>query len=748
MEKLTFFGGLPTWGLILIALAACVLLVYQYRGLRVHLSVRKSALLVSIRASVYALLILFLTNPVFVEHRVTQLRRSLILLLDTSESMGFPASQQANGGKSRLDVLKEKLLEGKNPLIQRLAQDYDLRLYQFNTTLQPVGLESVRDLTAHGNGTRLLEALGKVGQDSPSTAGIIVMSDGIANGTQSLEASSSLSMPVFTVSIGEVEGFTDLRIAQLRVPEFAFRGREIQMEFTIEAYGLEGKEIPLYFTRGRNLISTRSITIDGDPFKKQVSLTYTPKEIGPHSFSIKIPSQAGEHITQNNQKDFKIDVQRDKIRILSLSGSPSWNYRFLRLALKQDPFIDLISFVFLRTPTDAVDVPENQLSLIPFPIDEILQELDNFDLIIFDNFSHRSYFNTTYLEKIKDFVKEGGGFAMLGGIRAFDSGGYFDSPLNGLLPVELDGKGDYEMNTNLQTSLAAAGKAHPVTRIFPDPRANEEAWKKVPSLTTFNRVMGPKGEVLLWAARDNASRGWPLLTVEKFGKGRTLALLSDDLWRWNFIAVGEQESSQVHQRVIRQAVRWLVQESLFEQVQVVSMEGSKSPGEQLEFLVRVLKDDFTPAPQGAIHLRVTGPDGEKIPLEAVPSGIEGEYTAVFTPTKEGTYELAAAGELSGNTLGEDKKNFVVSFAHAEIEDGRPRVDLLTRIAAISQGDSIPVSRLSDNSWREIIEKLKKRSPSEIVERTENPLWSSPWVLALILLLLGFEWWQRRSWGLI
>jgi len=152
--------------------------------------------------------------------------------------------------------------------------------------------------------------------------------------------------------------------------------------------------------------------------------------------------------------------------------------------------------------------------------------------------------------------------------------------------------------------------------------------------------------------------------------------------------------------------------------------------------------------QRGFSLRVTGPDGEQIPLEVVPSTTEGEYTAVFTPTMEGTYELAAEGELSGKILGKDKKQFVVSFAHAEIEDGRPRVDLLTRIAEISQGESISVSQWSDNSWREIITKLKSRSPSEIVERRENPLWSSPWILALILLLLGFEWWQRRSWGLI
>jgi hypothetical protein len=45
----------------------------------------------------------------------------------------------------------------------------------------------------------------------------------------------------------------------------------------------------------------------------------------------------------------------------------------------------------LRTPTDTVDVPESQLSLIPFPIDDIfLEELKNFDVIFLDDFSHRA----------------------------------------------------------------------------------------------------------------------------------------------------------------------------------------------------------------------------------------------------------------------------------------------------------------------------------------------------------------------
>jgi hypothetical protein len=215
-----------------------------------------------------------------------------------------------------------------------------------------------------------------------------------------------------------------VRIAELRAPQFAFRGREFKIDLLIRASGFKGRSVPVYFNRAKNLIATRTVTVDSDPFEQKLTLSFTPKELGTYGFSLSIPPQPGEQITENNHKEFKIDVQRDKIRVLTLSGSPSWNYRFLRMALKQDPLIELVSFVFLRTPSDSVDVPDNQLSLIPFPIDDIfLEELKNFDVVIFDDFSYRAYFNPVYLDRVRDFVRDSGGFAMLGGPRAFDNGG-------------------------------------------------------------------------------------------------------------------------------------------------------------------------------------------------------------------------------------------------------------------------------------------------------------------------------------
>src|SRR5439155_17396536 len=472
---------------------------------------------------------------------------------------------------------------------------------------------------------RLLELVQTAARDGGAQSGIVVFSDGITNGERkSLDGAPPLPVPVFTVGVGENEGFTDVRIAKFGAPEFAFRGREFKIDLTVQAFGMKGRSVPLFFNRGKNLITTRTIAIDADPFEQKVTLSFTPKELGTHAFSVSIPAQPNEQITQNNQKEFKVDVRRDKIRVLTLSGSPAWNYRFLRMAMKQDPLIELVSFVFLRTPTDTVDVPENQLSLIPFPIDDIfLEELKHFDVVVFDDFSRRAYFNPVYLERVRDFVRNGGGLAMLGGSRSFDNGGYADSALREVLPVELDGKGNYQSRGDLHAALTAAGKAHPVTRLLPDPKSNEETWNKLPALTGMNQVRSVRGETLLTASGAGAQSGAPLLAIGRFGKGRTLALMTDDAWRWNFIAVGNKETPQNHLKLVRQAVRWLAQEPSFEQVQLHPI-ASAQPGEKIAIKLKVLKDDFTPTRQASVQLSVINPEGDPTLVSVVADSEEGD----------------------------------------------------------------------------------------------------------------------------
>ena len=752
MSDLYLIGALPLWLIALVGLAAAALLAQQFINLRQRLPLGQAAFLTLLRACVYAGLIFFLLGPALIDKRVTKLRRPLTLLVDTSQSMSFPASAKSaagdKGAKSRLDLVKEKLEAGPEPLIQRLNRDYDLRVIRFGTGLESIAPGSLERLRAQDPGTRLIELLQRAARDGAARSGIVVFSDGITNGEMKSLDGAAIAAPVFTVGVGETEGFTDVRIAKLGAPEFAFRGREFKIDLTLQAFGMKGKSVPLFFNRGKNIITTRAIAIDADPFEQKVTLSFTPKELGTHAFSVSLPAQPGEQITQNNQKEFKVEVRRDKIRVLTLSGSPAWNYRFLRMAMKQDPLIELVSFVFLRTPTDTVDVPENQLSLIPFPIDDIfLEELKNFDVVVLDDFSHRAYFNPVYLERVRDFVRDGGGLAMFGGSRAFDSGGYGDSALRDVLPVELDGKGSYQSRGPVHAALTAAGKKHPITRLLPDPKVNEETWSKLPALSGLNQVRSVRGETLLTATGEGSQTGAPLLAIGRFGKGRTLALMTDDAWRWNFIAVGNKETPQNHLKLIRQAVRWLAQEPAFEQVQLYPIPTAQ-PAEKVMIKLKVLNDDFTPTRQASVQLRVFSPEGEPTLVSTGPDSEEGEYSGEFIPTREGTYRVEAEANAGGKPVGRDKASFTAASSYGETDDGLPRLDLLKQIAESSKGEYISINDWNEKTFDKIAARLETIAPSEIVEQRQTRLWSNLWPFGLILALLSVEWWMRRKWGLI
>ena len=111
MQELFLIGTLPVWLVALIALATVALLVQQFLGLKKRLALGQSAFLTALRALVYAGLIFFLLGPALVDKRVSKLRRPLTLLIDSSQSMSFPAGGKSTekNSKSRLDLTREKL---------------------------------------------------------------------------------------------------------------------------------------------------------------------------------------------------------------------------------------------------------------------------------------------------------------------------------------------------------------------------------------------------------------------------------------------------------------------------------------------------------------------------------------------------------------------------------------------------------------------------------------------------------------
>src|SRR5205085_1050631 len=294
---------------------------------------------------------------------------------------------------------------------------------------------------------------------------------------------------------------------------------------------------------------------------------------------VSAPVYEGEAIAQNNSRSFVLKVIRDRVRVLLVVGRPSWDVRFLRQLLKKNPNVDLISFFILRTPGDDPHSSQDELSLIPFPTQEIFQEqLKTFDLVIFQNFNHRPYRMSQYLDGIAAYVRDGGAFAMIGGDQSFSAGDYAGTPIEDVLPITLLPSGPTAVDeTPAQVRLTDAGRRHPVTELASSGTQNESVWAALPRLPGLNTIGPLKGgaQTLLQSAE-----GRPVLVVGEAGRGRVMALLSDSSWFWSFVAAGAQQGPRAYETFWHSAIRWLVRDPALTPMRVAAERLSFEPGSE------------------------------------------------------------------------------------------------------------------------------------------------------------------------
>ena len=217
---------------------------------------------------------------------------------------------------------------------------------------------------------------------------------------------------VFVLPVG-AQALKDLAVEKIAVDDFAFVRNQVTVDVIVTARGFGSTEVPVVLRREGQVVAQKTIHIDGSRSRYEVKLTFVPDRTGKFAFTVTVPVYDGEAIAHNNSRSFVLKVIRDRVRVVLVVGRPSWDVRFLRQLLKRDPNVDLISFFILRTPGDDTRSSQDELSLIPFPTQEIFQEqLKTFDLVIFQDFGNRPWYHLSqYLDGIASYVRDGGRFS-------------------------------------------------------------------------------------------------------------------------------------------------------------------------------------------------------------------------------------------------------------------------------------------------------------------------------------------------
>jgi hypothetical protein len=777
MMDTSLVWGSPAWNIAALALAGMIGLAVLWSYWRAPSSSVK-VIAGTLKALAVAGLALCLLEPLLSGTRARRGANMFAILADNSQSMSI----QDRGRSDSRGADVQKWLAADSGWQKRLSEDFDARRFAFDAHLRSI--DSFASLAFDGARSSLTSTLNSVARrfHGLPLAGVLLVTDG--NATDSADIAWDKLPPVYPIVVGGGESPADLSLSGVAVTQTNFEAAPVTVRADVRGSGLAGQTVlASVVNEDEKVLETQTVDLPDADEPLAVRFQLRPERQGVNFYRIRVSPQesvkppAVEATLANNERLVVVDRGGGPYRVLYVCGRPNWEFKFLRRAVSVDDQLDLVGLVRIarREPkfsfrsragestnplfrgfehpdqesAERYDQPvllrlgikDEQEMRDGFP--KTADELYRFDAVILDDLE-AAFFTQDQLTLLQNFVsRRGGGLLMLGGPDSFASGRYSRTPVGNLLPVYVDQdvpktiRGEHEY----RLALTREGWLQPWVRLR---QTEPEERSRLSSMSAF-RLLTPIKSIkpaatILAEVVDEAGEVYPALVAQRFGRGRSAALLIGDLWRWNMRRPSDLESDL--EMAWRQTVRWLVAD-VPRRVEVeVRPQDDSAIGEVL-LEVRVRDSEYLPLDNAQVAVEVMTPDGKTISLDAEPLDSEaGAYRASHVPRLPGSYRaMIDVKAPDGSSVGQREAGWVAQPAADEFKTLQPNRLALEEIAAKTGGEVIAVDNLD-----EFVASLPTRS-APVTEPWIRPAWHHPLFYMAILGCLVGEWGLRRWKGL-
>ncbi|KAA5541442.1 hypothetical protein FYK55_17915 [Roseiconus nitratireducens] len=719
----------------------------------------RSPLVLALRGAALGCLILLLLNPVDRRETVLPPRQpSVAILVDCSQSMVL--------GQYEPRIERVKRIVAGSARAAKSSGTPKLHLFRFGKRLAKAAETGA--LTASDDTTDLASALERLpsrtfGEDLRA---VVVFSDGaIDTMDRTLSAATAyrrngLPLHCFTPVDDQLRG--DLAIEQLVVPSRVTPGSKAIVRASIHNRGFDNERV---------LVSVRSASRPHELALAKLPLTLSegtnlcelpiPVDDAAGDLVLEIPTLTGEAIGSNNQVPFRLPIRDRRIKVFYMEGTAGTEYTFLRDALQEDPNTSCVSAVvnnqYAQRPTiQRVDDPYRG-----FP--STRKELFQYDVVICSDIP-RSSFTPEQIEWTVDLVnRRGGGFVMVGGHTSFGSGGWDQTPWDGLIPFDMAGRRDY-LNQTFQVEVPAAARSHPIMTLLDDPQKNTLALQSMPRFFGTNVIARVKPAATLLGQSGSRLSGigvMPVLACESFGRGRTFAMATDTTAYWgrDFERRWGEGDNRYYRKFWRNVVGWLSENSYASQQRLIIHTDRVlyAPGDPIEVSVEAFDENAEPttAYRVTAQLRSVDPSRTETGSETAPESATELEINQSLQRYEGSLDAALSGqerdpsavmqpvELHVTLWRQDEavSRGVVELQLVEQAEEwlRPnaRPDKLRQICEASGGKMID----DEGQLRRLLSTFQPTRGEVLVHTL--PQWDRSFLWALFVGLLGTEWVVRR-----
>ena len=278
--------GASDWGMAVASLLAITAGIVIWAYFNARAAAGAKSLMAVMKILAVLLLAICLLEPMYRYARPEQGANLMVVMADDSQSLQI---KDRGGSTTREAELFQKLNDEANWLSE-LAEDFDVRKYQFDRRLRPVS--NFEGFRADQRGSDILSNLSLATNRFAGrpAAGIILMTDGNATdwNKEAFAAMPWDSMPpVFPVLLGDQLPARDLGITRVSSTQTNFESAPVTITAELMASGYKGEEIvvALLDEAGEEVSKKEVVDVeDGKPFV--VRFQTRPERRGINVFNI------------------------------------------------------------------------------------------------------------------------------------------------------------------------------------------------------------------------------------------------------------------------------------------------------------------------------------------------------------------------------------------------------------------------------------------------------------------------------
>ena len=627
-------------------------------------------------------IILLLINPKITKKTFETEKTPLPVVVDNSSSVvDLKAKNQS------LELFKKLTSNAE------LKEKFEIQTYQFDSEFK---FSDSFDFKGHQtNIDEVAKNLKSIYKNK--TFPTVLLTDGNQTSGEDYIYSFDANNKVYPIILGDTTTFLDLKINQLNVNKYAFKGNKFPVEVFLNYTGTKNINANFSISQGNNVLNKQTISFSPSNKSVILNILLPADKIGLQIFKATVSSKEVEKNTYNNTKNFAVEIidQKTNVAIITAINHPDVG------ALKRSIETNAQRKVTILKPNE-------------------IKSLQDYNVLIFyqPNNEFKNVFDNNKLAGINSFIITG---------TNTDFNFLNQNQTNFSFKMS-NQKEDYLADFNTQFNFFALDNIG-----FEQFPPLQNAFGTITSVGNNN--------VLLNSRIRNIATNSPLLAFSENGGKRTAYLFGENSWKWRLQSHVDNKSYEKYDIFIDKTIQFLTSNNSKKSL-VVSHESFYNSGDEIEITAQYFNKNYEFDDKARLTISVTNKQTKQTKNYDLLK-TNNAFKVNLNGLSAGQYTFSIK-ELNSNST--YKSYFEILDFDIEKQFVNPDLLKLKQLASQTSGKVFMPNQVNN-----LIQILLTNENYKAVQKTvlrKIPLIDSVLLLILIIISLISEWFIRKYNGML